>query len=349
MRAADGTAHVEIANELGVAAIPMVLLWRRRCTEEGLAITPQTAIQLERAVGISATFWNGLESRYRETLARARAAEELEQHTSWPDKFPLADMVRFRLLPQGAGKTEMVGHLLALFGVSNPIGWDQQWGRATATFRSSRAYQSSPYALAAWLRWGEMKVQKVDLAEYDEGKFRAALVDARRLSRLASLDLAISRLQRSLAAAGVAFVVLPELSGTRVSGAARWLRPNHAFIQLSLRYLTDDQFWFSFFHEAEHVLAKGRRADYIENIDPRAPRAASEVEESANAFARDQLISPVDYQRFREVGQPSTETVRRFASEVGISPGIVVGRLQHDGVLARSRMNHLKRRYELSL
>lgn len=34
------------------------------------AITPETAIQLERVLGISAAMWLGLESRYREARAR---------------------------------------------------------------------------------------------------------------------------------------------------------------------------------------------------------------------------------------------------------------------------------------
>ena len=38
------------------------------------AITPQTAIQLERALGIAATIWVGLEAQYRLALARREVA-----------------------------------------------------------------------------------------------------------------------------------------------------------------------------------------------------------------------------------------------------------------------------------
>ncbi len=34
------------------------------------AITPETSIQLELALGISASFWNQLETNYREHLAQ---------------------------------------------------------------------------------------------------------------------------------------------------------------------------------------------------------------------------------------------------------------------------------------
>ena len=38
------------------------------------AITPQTAIQLERALGIHASIWVGLEAQYRLALARREVA-----------------------------------------------------------------------------------------------------------------------------------------------------------------------------------------------------------------------------------------------------------------------------------
>src|SRR3954452_11315061 len=62
------------------------------------AITPDTAIQLEFALGISAGFWNSLETTYREQLARERATSELEAHAGWADAFPLKDLVRYDLV-----------------------------------------------------------------------------------------------------------------------------------------------------------------------------------------------------------------------------------------------------------
>src|SRR3712207_2277339 len=42
------------------------------------------------------------------------------------------------------------------------------------------------------------------------------------------------------AGAGVALVFIPEMKGCPASGAARWLTPEKAIIQLSLRFKTDD-------------------------------------------------------------------------------------------------------------
>ena len=62
------------------------------------AITPDTAIQLERAIGISARLWNGLEIRYREYVALERAQRELESFAHWARDFPTRDLVRFGLI-----------------------------------------------------------------------------------------------------------------------------------------------------------------------------------------------------------------------------------------------------------
>ena len=56
--------------------------------------------------------------------------------------------------------------------------------------------------------------------------------------------------------AGVSVVFIPDLPRSGASGAARWLSPSKALIQLSLRYKRDDQLWFSFYHEAAHILRR---------------------------------------------------------------------------------------------
>jgi HTH-type transcriptional regulator/antitoxin HigA len=313
------------------------------------AITPKTALQLERTIGLSASFWNGLESRYRESIARKHAAEELERYIPWSVKFPLSDMVKFGLLPRSASKADMVSKLLSVFEVSSPTGWDQQWGQTTAALRKSTAHELSPYALAAWLRWGEMEAAKVDVAPYDEAKFVDALDAAKRLSRLAAFELALERLQQLLGAAGVAIVVVPELAGTRASGAARWLRTDAALIQLSLRYLSDDQFWFSLFHEADHILRGGRRRDYLDDLEVHRQPGDIGEEAAADAFARDRLIPPQRLLTFVQSGDFTARSVQSLAAELGVSPGIVVGRLQHDGAIPRARLNHLKRRYQAAM
>lgn len=310
------------------------------------AITPQTAIQLERTLGISAHFWNSLEVRFRDALARSEARYELESQTAWLKRFPLVAMASRGLIEQGRTEVDTLERLLTFFGVSQPSAWENQWSRLEAAFRSSDAYRPSPYSLSAWLRWGEVLASDIELADYDPSALRLAITQLRPLTRLASFEAAIGRMRRKMAGCGVAFVVVPELPRSRVSGAARWFAGS-PLIQVSLRYRTDDQFWFSVFHECGHVLSDVRGALVVEDIDPSRQLEGEVGEDVANEFARDTLIPPEDYRAFIEKQDLSAQSIREFAASIGTSPGIVVGRLEYDGFVSPGRFARLKRHYDV--
>lgn len=131
--------------------------------------------------------------------------------------------------------------------------------------------------------------------------------------------------------------------GTHLSGAARWLNPQKALIQLSLRHKSNDHFWFSFFHEAAHILKHAKKQVYLDDVKS----GNTDLEEDADAFARNFLIPSKAYREFCQSGRFTTTTVRSFAKRMGIAPGIVVGRLQHDRLIAFSSLNSLKQKFEL--
>lgn len=305
------------------------------------AITPDTAIQLERALGISASFWNALEMQYRERLARARADRELAANASWAEGFPIRDLVRHNVIEGTTTKVGRIAALLSFFRVSSPSAWERQWLSPTASFRASPSFKSAPKAVATWLRWGEVEAERVETPPFNAARFREVLEEIRGLTRREPFMQIIARVQELCESAGVVVVLTPELSGTRLSGAARWLTPHKAVIQLSLRHKTDDQFWFSFFHEAGHLLEDEQR-DYL-HTDGGAEEASPADEDKADCFARDLLMPPDAYTAFVEQGSFSEEAVRQFAKAQGIAPGIVVGRLQRERYLNRSHLNGLKK------
>ena len=152
--------------------------------------------------------------------------------------------------------------------------------------------------------------------------------------------------------AGVALVLVPELPGTRISGCARWLSDTHALIGLTIRYKTDDQLWYTFFHEIAHILLHRDQQSFV--IDNAAEDVGDEVvdsgmakyEEEANRFAAETLIPSDALAEFLKLhGKTLTnEEIHDFADSIGIGPGIVIGRLQHDGVLEHWQGNDLKQK-----
>jgi HTH-type transcriptional regulator / antitoxin HigA len=351
---APGEVLIETLDERGMTQAELARRMARplktisEIANSKAAITPDTAIQLELALGISARFWNGLETQYRESLARARALEDLGSYTTWTNAFPLAELARRGVITARASSVDATRQLLEFFRVSNPVGWEQQWARQAVGLRQSQAFEYSPHALAAWLRLGEVHAEAMDVGPFDPRALRAILPETRNLTRLASFPTAVRRLQAAVATAGVAFVVEEELPGARVSGAARTLADGRALLQVSLRFRSDDQFWHSVHHEAGHLVRRGRREGFVEDRDPaqEGPEVDSD-EAAADAYARDLLIPPAEYAEFVARGVFTPDAVIAFAELVGVSKGIVTGRLEHDGVVARGRLAHLKRTYPL--
>jgi HTH-type transcriptional regulator / antitoxin HigA len=140
-------------------------------------------------------------------------------------------------------------------------------------------------------------------------------------------------MKRLCSLVGVAVVVVPEITGCRASGATRWLAPHKAVLQLSVRHKRDDHLWFSFFHELGHILLHGKRDQFIEDGSP----AEDPKEREADRFASDTLIPSRYAAELASI--TSLAAIQDFAERIGVAPGIVVGRLQHDGII-RYQVGH---------
>ncbi len=305
------------------------------------AITSETAIQLERALGISARFWTNLEANYRESLARHEAQTELEKYKSWLIGFPITDLVHHKLISRGSSKSETLANVLSYLGLSSPAAFDRHWLDSAASFRSSPAFMASPKAVASWLRWGEIKASEIKCPPFDARRFRQVLNEVRPLTRRGPFMQIFNRVKEMCLESGVIVILVPELKGTHLSGATRWLG-NKAVIQLSLRHKSDDQFWFSFYHEGGHVLSPSRHRDFVDAAQTTDEDTTAE-EDAANRFARDVLLPPDDYRDFLASKDFTKGAVRSFAEQQEVAPGIVVGRLQREKKVSRTHLNDLKK------
>lgn len=302
------------------------------------AITAETALQFELVLGISASFWMNREQQYREAVARRRESEAFQAQTGWLDRIPYREMANFGWIPKRDEKSEQLQEVLMFFGVASPSSWNDLWKGTQTVFRKSYAFRSEPGAVAAWLRKGEIEASNIRCAGFSHVRFREVLTNVRAMTRTLPRDWS-SLLVNECSSVGVRVVFVPELPGTRVWGATRWITQGAPLMQLSLRYKTDDHLWFTFFHEAAHILLHGRRDVFLETDD----RGIDGKEQEADIFAREWLVPERQYASFRRLGTRSCAAVMRFAYQLNIAPGIVVGRLQHDGVLEQTECNHLKK------
>lgn len=312
------------------------------------AISPDTALQFERVLGISATFWNNRERQYREAMAKLAEQERLQEQVAWLKKLPIKPMAKLGWIRRVKEDVRQLLEVLNFFGVASPQELQSFWNRREVNFRMSPSLKANYWVVLAWLRKGEIEAKTVRCAPFDQKTFRSALIHIRSLT--AEEPKVFQPQMVSLCAqSGVALVFVPEIPGVRVSGAVRWLTPSKAMIQLNLRYKTDDHLWFTFFHEAGHILRHDKRLTFIEQFHQRKVSIDKDpmgMEEEANKFAANFMIPAVSYQKLALKRSISKEDIKLFANEIGIAPGIVVGRLQYDGRLPYSYCNELKRRFE---
>ena len=303
-------------------------------------IEPETALQLERVLGIPARFWNNAERQYRDHIVRQEERARLEQQVERLQRFPIKEMCRLGWLPKRTGAVEMLSELLSYFGAASFEALDQIDMRTCAAFRQSAVHRVDSNAVLAWLRKGELDARAIACRPFQKENFRGALAKIRELT-LRPIDEAIPETVRLCAESGVAVVFVPELPKTRTWGATRWLTAGKALIQLSARGKTDDQLWFTFFHEAGHILLHPKKDIFIELDNMEDSR-----EDEANRFAADHLIPPNTWMLMRQMKLRSTTEVRLFAGQYKIAPGILVGRMQREKMIPWSHLNALKTRLE---
>lgn len=314
-------------------------------------ITPLTALAFEKALGRPAHFWLNLQTRYEEALARKEEWEKSKDWLDWARKFPISEMKKRGWIPKG--RRSNATDLLKYLGVSSPDSWDEVWNAQNVAYRQTRLSEPNSYAISAWLRAVEMRAEEIDVQGFDERALVEVLSDIKACTRLDIVN-ALNLVKDTLAKCGVALVIEPALPKTGVSGCTRWINKQKVIVAITLRYKWDDQIWFTLFHELGHVLLHRRaHTTILDNpddhlgdnvVDPEMQAA----EEEANRFAADVLIPPKLLQEFISYGVLQSEHIEEFANAVGVAPGIVVGRLQRDGLLESYMGNALKQRVNWS-
>lgn len=310
-------------------------------------ITPPTALALENVLKRPAHFWLNLQRQFDEAEARRQAVAKFDQWKEWADRFPLKVLKKYGWLELEEPHQSEVGALLNFLGVSSPDSWSSVWEASSVAYRQTRQFRTSEEAISAWVRAAELIADQIEVKEFSAARLRSSLNELRRLTRK-SPEKFIPEMQDICAAAGVAVALVPELPHTGISGCARWLTDKKAFIGLTLRYKTDDQLWYTFFHEVGHLLLHGKKHRFILDnaaetlTDPVVDPQMQRFEEEANRFASDIIIPPDNLSRFIQEGVFDNESIHKFSEELGIGPGLVVGRLQREQLIGYHQGNRLK-------
>lgn len=309
------------------------------------AITREIARKLEVNLGSTAKFWLTREDQYRADLARITVTKQEAEEQAWLSNVPLKDLISFGWVQSPVDTKAKLKIALDFFGVSDIAAWKKKYCDMItfAAFRTSPTFIPRIESVAAWLRQGEVQAAKVKCRPWNLELFKQKLLEIRGLTRKRNPREFIPELINICAECGVAIAIVRTPQGCQASGATYFSVPDRATMLLSFRYLSDDQFWFTFFHEAGHLVLHGANCMFLE--ETRKDRTITQEEVEANEFAAQMLI-PARLRSLLKRMAINKKSILKFSVMAGVSRGIVVGQLQHMGRIDFNRYNAYKRRYD---
>lgn len=301
-----------------------------------LSIDDSIATKLEDVIGSTKSFWLKREEQYKKGL------ESINEIDAWLKQVPYKDMVRFGWLEN---KSNIYKSCLDFFNVSNfqefKIKYD--FLLHTVSFRKSSAFISENLSIISWIRRAEIIAENYKCKKWNKELFIETLEEKiKPLTRKKSPKQFLPDLIRYCADCGVAVVIVPTPQKCTASGATKFIDSDKALLILSFRYLSDDQFWFTFFHEAGHLILHSHKSLRIESENNLKLVADEELE--ANLFAAEMLVH-INLRRELYKLKSDKRKILELAMKAGVSPGIIVGQMQHYKIISPSYLNGYKKRY----
>lgn len=330
---ARGLSQKELAEIMGrpPQAINEIIRGTKR-------ITPETALELAAAFETSAELWLNLEANYRLHLARQGSGqEEIARRGRLYAHAPIRELLGRGWIRATSSLDDLEREVCAFLGISS-LG--DSSGLAVS-IRHARERGPELNAQIAWVKRVEALAGEQAVGSFDPTRLRNSLQTVLALAARAE-DVAL--VPSTLLALGVHFVIVPQLDRTYLDGAA-WVLDGHPLVALTLRYDRVDCFWFTLAHELAHVLAshEGVYLDDLKASDNQDARTPIQEELEANRCARDWLLEPAVFEAFVSKAGPffSKASIERFATSQGRHPGIVLGQLQHRGLVGYSYLGRL--------
>ncbi len=300
-------------------------------------LTPDVAVRLEMVLGVPASFWNNLEAIYREKIVKAEAENAMDEDIELAKQFPYSEMAKFGWVPETRNLKEKVINLRKYFEVVELTLLSNTQITKIACRRLAIT-EKSDLALMAWVQEAKILARDIPTSPINIKGLITAIPEIRKMTVM-NFDEFFPQIKKKLSECGIALVFLPHLKGSFLQGAT-FLDGNKIVVGLTARGKDADKFWFSFFHELAHI---------IYGHIGRSDGTSKEDEDAADEWASNTLIPAEDLNAFVADRDYSEQKICEFAIEQGVAPGIVVGRLQREGVVKYNMLNGLKDHYEIAV
>lgn len=308
-------------------------------------ISVDYAKKLEYALNVDAGFWINLQANYNKELAdfhewnnikveEFSVLKRLKEITIY-----LKEKGLLTLGSKDSNGPILIIELRRLLNISclTQIPKVSEYG----AYRLATGTNIDPYVLFAWIRICDLINESIVINnDLDLGKLSKRIPDFKNLM-FSDEDAIENKLKKYLGECGIKFAIVKHFKGAPVQGVIKKNNDDTLSLTMTNRRKFADIFWFTFFHEIGHILngnIKDRLIDYeIDNND---------IESSADSFASNTLIDPVEYERFVSKADYSATSIQSFSQKHNIPPFTLIGRLQKDRYISYSYLAEEKVKYE---
>lgn len=311
-------------------------------------LSKDLALKLSNMLGTSVDIWLNLQSTYDKKLLEIQNTKSFEEEKAILECIDYNYFVDLGVVPKTRDSKEKIINLRNYLVISNlkvllESKFLVNYRTATSTVNNKNIINSK-----VWLQTAINFGKQIKVDNFDAKKLEYYIPEIRSMT-IMSPEQFLPRLREIFSDCGVTFVLLPYLTNSNINGAVTWINRNKVILALNDRRNYADTFWFSLFHEIKHVLQQKHKQLFVSEIQSDLSSLDDRLEKEADSFASDVLIPQHEYELFLKEENLSDVAIRTYAAKIGIHPGILLGRLQHDQIVSMKRGAMLKEKYKIIL
>ncbi len=336
-----GITQAEFAQRLGTTAKTLSTIINGQ-----ISLSDDIAEKLSAMLGTSISVWMNLQTTYNQKIL------EIEREKRLDGQMEIESMIDYSFFVDNAGlkKTgnhhERISNLCGYLYVSDLRILAEPDFLVNYRTAVSEVQLKNIVNSRAWIQSAINLSKDIDVKPFDCEKLKVSLPVLRDMT-IQEPEVFIPRMREIFSECGVAFVLLPYLKNSGISGAVKWINGSRVVLAMNNRGVDADKFWFSLFHEIKHVLQQKVKTVFVMSSTAEMMDMDSKYEVDADKFASDFLIPPSEYKRFAPTKYTTDREIIEFAASIGIHPAIVAGRMQHERIIPENRCSGLKTKYHI--
>lgn len=336
-----GVSQAEFAIRLGTTGKTLSQLVNAQ-----INLSNDLAEKLSAMLGTSIEFWLNLQSTFDEKVIEIDRMQAIDAQVEILSMLDYPYFVKYNFVPAAKTIKEKIQNLCGFFKISDLRVLRQP--DFLVNFRTGVTTVEEKHIInsRAWLQTALNKAATVKTQPFDAEKLKAYIHEIRGMT-VQEPEVFLPRLQEIFNECGIVFVLLPYLKNSGINGAVKWINSERVVLAMNDRRLNADTFWFSLFHEIKHVLQQKTKTVFVSSSVREMKEMDDKFESEADTFAQNTLIPYSAYRVWRPSKYTSDAEIIDFAQKVGIHPGVVAGRLQHDHIIAPNRCSALKEQYKI--